>query len=56
MYVSACMPMYYVCLVSEEARRDLDALELELQMDVIHHVGAGNWILALCKSSPAFSH
>ena len=58
MYVSvlpACMPMHYVCLVSEEARRDLDALELELQMVVIHHAGAGNWILVLCSSSSALA-
>lgn len=59
MYVSvlpACIPMHYVCLVSEDARRDLDALGLELQIVVIYHVGAGKWILALCKSSPTFSH
>jgi hypothetical protein len=36
--------------------RMLDALELELQAGVSCHMGAGNQIWVLCKSSkPAFS-
>ena len=32
-------------------KRVLDPLELELQMGVSHHVGAGNWTEVLYKSS-----
>jgi len=37
-------------LMSSGHKRALDTLELELQMVVSHHVGAGNETQVLCKS------
>ena len=44
----ACM---YVDHVHAGCPWQLDALELEIQMDVSHHVGAKNGTQVLCKSS-----
>lgn len=42
MSVFACLYASCVCLVSTEARRALDPLELELQEAVCYHVGPRN--------------
>lgn len=36
------LSVHHACPVLEEARRALDALELELQMIVSHNIGAKN--------------
>jgi hypothetical protein len=42
----------HACLVGEEARKKvLDLLELEFQLALNHHVGAGSQTLVLCGSS-----
>jgi nuclear pore complex protein Nup62 len=51
-YICVCM-----CLVPLEARRGPQIPpELELEMVVSHHVGAGNWTQVLWKSSFALNH
>lgn len=49
-WLYVCAP--HACLVPAEARnRASDPLELELQIVLSHHVGAGNWTQVVCKSS-----
>ena len=41
-----CLYMYvsvlHICITQEDQKKALDLLELELQVIVFHHLGAGN--------------
>jgi hypothetical protein len=57
--VSECFACIYVCVLyaystHRDQRRVSDPLELELQLSVSCHVGAGNGTRVLCKSSCCF--
>lgn len=50
---------YHMFSIPLETKRNIGTLELELQMIVSNHIGAGNWTQVLCKSSqcsPLLSH
>lgn len=46
-----CIYISYVCLVPMTVKKKLDSLKLELQVLVRHHMGAGNQMQVLHKST-----
>lgn len=54
-YVSMLPEFMYICLLCmcllpSEARKELNCLEMDLQMGVSHYVAAGNQAWVFCKS------
>lgn len=49
-FACVCICVPHVPLVPRGQKRVSNALELEFQMVVSHHVGAGNCIQVFCKS------
>lgn len=55
--LSACMSAPNACLVPWGGQKSqFDPLELELQMVVGHHVGAGTWTRVLLTTEPTPVH
>lgn len=50
--MSKIMYVHHICVQAcGTQKRALDPRELELQMNVTHHMGAGEWTQVLCKNS-----
>lgn len=47
-WMSGCVPHTWLVLMEFRGGAS-DTLELELWMFVSHHIGAGNWVLLLCR-------
>lgn len=47
--LNVCMCITYMAGAHGIQRGESDTLELELWMFVSHHIGAGNWVLLLCR-------